>query len=122
MPAYNFQPQFVPMILDGSKRQTIRRRRKHPTKAGDILQLYTGQRTKKCELIATRLCTAIKPVQINPAWVIMKLDGRVLSSTEEIAFARLDGFRNAYEFYAFFERYSEEILKNELEVIYWRTP
>ena len=46
--ALNFKQQFIPPILSGAKRQTIRAigRRRHAI-PGETLQLYTGMRTKR---------------------------------------------------------------------------
>ncbi len=49
MPAYSFKERFVPFILDGTKTQTVRSRRRHPAKPGDTLYLYSGLRTKYCK-------------------------------------------------------------------------
>ena len=52
MVAYSLKPRFIPPILSGAKRQTIRAisRRRHAI-PGETLQLYTGMRTKQCRLI-----------------------------------------------------------------------
>jgi hypothetical protein len=60
--AINFKPEWVPAILDGSKRQTIRRTAR--CKAGDELQLYTGQRTKDCRLLGTAICQHVETITI----------------------------------------------------------
>lgn len=120
MPAYNFQKQFVPMIRDGLKKQTIRRRRKNRTEAGDLLRLYTGQRTKNCELIHEGVCTAVKPIQIMPVVEIVKLDGRVLDSAQVFRLAKADGFETPEAFFEFFKQYPPDVLYFGLEVIYWR--
>lgn len=120
MPAYNFQGRFAQMIVDGSKRQTIRPRRKRPTRSGDVLQLYTGMRTKACRLLKVADCTSVVPVMIDPVWSWVEMDGHVLSAADEGMFAQRDGFENADEFYTFFKRYAYDVLFNELEVIYWR--
>ena len=65
MPAYSFNKQFVPMILDGSKRQTIRARRKNPAKVGDILYLYSGLRTKSCKKLREEICKATTTIVIT---------------------------------------------------------
>lgn len=119
MPAYNFQGRFVEGILDGSKGQTIRRRRKRPTVSGDVLKLYTGMRTKSCRLLRVADCTSVVPVQVLRGTGVI-LNGRVLSDVETVLFAERDGFGNASEFFDFFDRYSFETLDKELEVIYWR--
>lgn len=41
MKVYLFKPRFAPMVEAGTKRQTIRPKRKHPTKVGDELSLRT---------------------------------------------------------------------------------
>ena len=120
MPAYNFQSQFVPMILDGSKIHTIRKRRRHPTKEGDLLWLYTGMRTKKCRLIIDTNCKKIAPIVIYPDLGQVRLEGRLLPLNEMMHFAVRDGFANYMEFFAFFRRYPQEVLEREMEVIYWR--
>jgi hypothetical protein len=108
------------MIRDGSKKHTIRRYRKHPTKVGDRLMLYTGQRTKQCELIAEVKCTAVVPVVIYAELGRVVVNGRMLSLDDTLRFAVRDGFANEMEFFEFFKRYPVDVRLNELEVIYWR--
>lgn len=120
MPAYNFQGRFVEAILDGSKRQTIRRRRRRrETRSGDVLRLYTGMRTKECRLLRTVDCTSVVPIQIIGSKII-RLDGRILNDVERGLFIKRDGFRDADDFWDFFNRYSLDVLLKELELIYWR--
>jgi len=64
MPAYNFKSQFAQPIESGRKRQTIRPRRKRPTRPGDKLYLYMGMRTKACRKLAEVICTRVTPVDI----------------------------------------------------------
>ena len=120
MPALSFQKQFVPMIEDGSKFHTIRRKRKNPIKVGDVLYLYTGMRTKQCRKIKDVQCSAISPVVIYPKLGRVVLDGKMLSLDDTLRFAIRDGFANQMDFFKFFERYPREVLERELEVIYWR--
>jgi len=114
MPAYNFQKQFVPMILDGSKTHTIRRRRKYPTKEGSILSLYVGMRTKSCKLIAEVPCENVIPVLIYPFQ--KRFAANILDDFD--TFVREDGFENTDDFFEFFERYEQDAL-TDFEVIYW---
>lgn len=120
MPAYNFQKQFAPLILDGSKPHTIRPRRKRPTQVGDVLYLYTGMRTKACQFLMQDTCKQIKPIAIYPDIGQIRLDGRLLPLNEMTHFAVRDGFANYMEFFKFFERYPAQVRERELEVIYWR--
>jgi len=95
MVAYSFRARFVEPILAGRKRQTIRAlgRRRH-AQPGELLQLYTGMRTKACRLIGRAPCLEAVAVELRfgggaapdaiaagPAY-IPDLD----------AFARRDGF------------------------------
>ena len=65
MPAYNFMKQFAPLIENGVKTTTIRKRRKRPTRPGDTLYLYTGMRTKDCRKLLETECVAVLPITIN---------------------------------------------------------
>lgn len=120
MPAYNFQKQFVDMIYSGEKTQTIRRRRKRPTLAGETLKLYTGMRTKNCTLIFETQCLRVTPIEILPLAKAVVMNGNSLSEKELLDFVVKDGFDGVESFFNFFMRYSYETLQDELEVIYWR--
>lgn len=101
MPAYNFQKQFVPMILDGTKTQTIRRLRKvrrgqlvtyKPEEAGRVLSLYTGMRTKQCRLLCKVNCVAVRGILIKYDEGVVLGKAEVYLSDRADAFARGDGF------------------------------
>lgn len=92
MPAYSFQERFVPFVDDGSKTQTIRKRRKGQAKPGDTVYCYFGMRTKYCRKIREGWCLAVQEVRIYS-------DGRLYINSTQIlgefrdVFAWLDGFR-----------------------------
>lgn len=98
MGLYNFQPRFVPFILDGRKKHTIRAPRANPDKPGNTLHLYTGLRTKKAKLLMRAICVKIEFIEIGmsaeevedgfPVWV----DGNLLSQDEKTLLAQRDGF------------------------------
>lgn len=120
MPAYNFQKQFVPMIVDGQKPHTIRKRRKHPTKVGDVLMLFTGMRTKSCRQFAEAVCVKVEPVVI---WVDIKAltksyTGQAFSKEKVKEIALNDGFDSVDSFFAFFELYKLGVL-DDYEIIHW---
>lgn len=119
MTAYSFQKRFAPKILDGSKPHTIRRRRKRPAKPGDKLQLYTGMRTKQCQLIMRAVCTAVYPIEVIRGHGVI-LNGTLLSDEETIKLALADGFEDVWAFFDFFDQYPYEVVSKELEIIYWR--
>ena len=65
MVAYNFQKQFVPNLLDGSKTQTIRAvgKRRH-VREGETIQIYTGQRTQHCQKLFETKCTGVHAIDM----------------------------------------------------------
>lgn len=63
------------MILDGSKRQTIRARRKHPPRQGQTAYLYTGMRTKNCKKLGEF------PINLARSVVITKQEIVIYSRT-----------------------------------------
>ena len=67
MPALNFMKQFAPAVKCGEKRMTFRKPRKdgRDPKPGDTLYLYTGMRTKQCELLATAACIEVAPAEFT---------------------------------------------------------
>jgi hypothetical protein len=116
MVALNFKPEFVDLIDGGEKTRTIRRVRKagNPTR-GDVMQLYTGLRTKDCEKIRDVTCTRVRPVRIDHIGI--KLDGFLLWTGDAPAyqggpdpehyegdFVRADGFDSFSDMVDFFEK------------------
>jgi hypothetical protein len=106
MVAYNFQKQFVEPIRTGKKRHTIRKngKRKH-AKVGDLLQLYTGMRTRGCQKIleVDPVCNGVSEVIILVHHEIIShiaVDGFGIDDLED--FARRDGFKSLSEMHAFF--------------------
>lgn len=103
MPAFNFKREFVEAIRDGEKRQTIRADRKDGrphAKVGDSIKLYTGMRTKSCELIGESTVTRVARVRIEGT--CMYVNGRILPNhiysrdceQTDDEFAQADGFQS----------------------------
>lgn len=99
MGLYNFKERFVPFILDGSKKHTIRAKRRYPDKPGNTLHLYTGLRTRDARLLMRATCVAVDDIQIDEVetelwrrWRIT-INGEELSDDEMLAVAWRDGFR-----------------------------
>jgi hypothetical protein len=100
MPVLNFKPQFVPFILDRTKRHTIRATRKRPIKPGDRLFLYTGLRQKGAKLLMETSCASVENIDIfilsedgKTGRLIIRVQGRPLNTHEQCRLAWLDGFR-----------------------------
>jgi hypothetical protein len=49
-----FKKKFAPKIINGSKIHTVRNFRKVKPKLGETLYMYTGLRTRNCELITNK--------------------------------------------------------------------
>ncbi|AFY39879.1 hypothetical protein Lepto7376_3703 [[Leptolyngbya] sp. PCC 7376] len=105
MPALNFQKQFVPLIESGKKRQTIRCR-KRPIKVGDLLYLYTGQRTKNCRKIAESICLETQHFDFrmsrSASAPIIHVNHSIINILQFHKLAIADGFKKRSEFCDFF--------------------
>lgn len=116
MVAYNFQKQFADDVESGKKTQTIRKAgKRNPPKVGDALQLYTGMRTKSCRKLADVICTDIRVIKIVPKFgeVLLRLaDGInwvIIDSKHNLHQLALDdGFNSEEEFFAYFEKDTDE--------------
>lgn len=64
MVAINFKARFADKVERGDKRQTIRRERKRPIKAGDALQFFKGDRFHP-EKIGEAVCKSVERIEIN---------------------------------------------------------
>lgn len=100
MPILNFKPQFVPYILDGTKRHTIRAERKRPFKKGDRLFLYTGLRQKGATLLMQTMCLGVNNIDIfilgndvKTGHLVITVQGVPLDTDEQCRLAWQDGFR-----------------------------
>lgn len=102
MVAYSFKQRFVEPIQFGEKRQTVRGGRRRHARPGDMLQLYTGMRTKACKrIVRDVLCTSALPVTLvfgedEPLRVIVA--GAYMDPDY---FAHCDGFKDQHDLVAF---------------------
>jgi len=93
MVAYNFQKRFVSRIEDGTKGQTIRRERKRHARPGELLQLYTGMRTKHCSLIGTAWCHRVSPIRLDFDTPLIETAWETITAPLKLdLFAVADGF------------------------------
>jgi hypothetical protein len=66
MVAYSFQKMFAEDIRFGFKTHTVRDERKRHARPGEMLQLYTGMRTKHCRPITgERKAVAVLPITLR---------------------------------------------------------
>jgi len=130
---------FKDKLRDGSKRQTIRKLRKHPIVVGEKLYLYWHMRQKDCEKIAEATCTETFFITIqyypafpttgdSPALRIDRhslpspwKDGRTLTDSEADDLARKDGFKDRWELgRMFFHMHEKSVDGNAIfQVIRW---
>ncbi len=99
-----FQARFAPLVVDGTKTQTIRPERKRPIKAGDLLSLrrWTDKayRSPQIELARAR-CIIVDRVEVGMLTIFV--GGILLRRRERDAFARADGFSSGMELSDWFE-------------------
>ena len=102
MGLYNFRPDFEPVILDGTKRYTIRARRKVEDVPGNLMHLYVYLRTVRARRIAVVPCIRVRLVEMPNSGVI-KIDNARLSSYAMQRLATADGFKHFGQLAEFFE-------------------
>jgi len=118
MPAYNFQPRFVELVLAGAKKQTIRAHRRdgREPKVGQTFIGYTGLRTKACRRLCVGTICEVVSIEISPAGI--NLNGRQLELDAANRLAFLDGFQHANEMVGWFiEHHGRHFVGH---VIRWR--
>lgn len=102
MVAYNFQKRFAEAVARGEKTQTIRAPRKtRHAKAGELIQLYTGMRTRGCRKLRDP-----DPICTKSTYCAIRDEGVTLGNhptTDIDEFARLDGFADFNDMKAWFE-------------------
>jgi hypothetical protein len=95
----NFQPQFVPYVVEGSKTHTIRAVRKdgRAPRVGETCHCYTGLRRKGPRLLGRWACVKVETIEICKAagWNGPRvfIEGLILDRDELQALAVRDGFR-----------------------------
>lgn len=92
MGLYNFKRCFVPLILDGTKRHTIRAPRRHPDRPGAVMHLYTGLRRPGARLLFRAPCAVVQEIALTDDGLLF-LDGRVRPGPVCDRLAWEDGFR-----------------------------
>jgi hypothetical protein len=116
MPAYSFKEMFVHLVLNGKKTQTIRKKRKYSVKAGDILYLYFGLRTKWCRKLKEVKCKKVDVIQIHKSGVVA-VNGVPLNCKEKEKLAEADGFPNFSTMLVWWQQTHQ--LPFEGNIIYW---
>jgi hypothetical protein len=130
MVAYSFNPRFIEPIRQGLKTQTIRSYSEaRQPRPGQLLQLYTGMRTKHCRRILPDVpCLTVMKVQITFAfdqeWVIDKITTDNVRVRDLDDFAIRDGFTDRYDMSAFWRAYHPEATATGFDgiLIEWARP
>lgn len=105
MVALNFSPEFADDVESGRKKQTIRQNAR--VKPGQLIQLYTGQRTKVCRKLGEAICLDVTYVGLTERGITLGDVRRFPRDRDE--FARLDGFPNYTAMWDWFrDRYETE--------------
>ncbi|MGY0779836.1 S49 family peptidase [Azospirillum argentinense] len=107
MVAYSFRPRFIDPILaglepgpllPGMKRQTIRGASggKRHARPGELVQLYTGMRTRQCRKLGEGRCVAAEPVTLLVKAGKFKAEGNPYEPLTEEAQAAMQARVNDY--------------------------
>lgn len=110
MPLLGFRARFGPLILDGSKRQTIRAPRKDlrpHAREGQTLYLYTGLRTKNARKLGEACCLGVDDVRLNlqrDSATVISVRGvmPIVGPADLDAFAQRDGLADWADMKAIF--------------------
>lgn len=139
MVAYSFKTRFADPILHGlgvpagprriyPKRQTVRAiGKKRHARPGELVQLYTGLRTKQAKKLGEAVCMRTAPIKIAFPWVVgafdvgidVYIDGRLLTEVATRTFVQDDGFLSIDDFVMFWEHNHGIEKPFEGIIIYW---
>jgi uncharacterized protein YqfB (UPF0267 family) len=115
MTAINFT-MFTDKVANGTKTQTIRATTR--ARAGEVLQLYVGQRTKDCRKVRDVVCKSVAEVMLMERLAQVKGDAaRTGIYLEE--FAHADGFDSYADMWAFFSRRANDAGEFHGKLIKW---
>ena len=108
----SFKKQFKKKILNGDKIHTIREDKKRRWKSGKKIHFATGVRTKKQKQFKEGVCLSVQRLQICPTCVALRVwvGDRWLQAQEIEVLARNDGFKNAKEFFKWFDKDFDGVL------------
>lgn len=112
---FNFKKQFAPLVEAGTKRQTVRAKRKDgriPV-PGDTAKCYTGLRTSATRLLVSAPVIEASPVLIDFKERTLSVNGTRLDAAQSLQFARADGFESFIQMLHWFEDTYEESSKFE---------
>ncbi len=114
-----FKDFLAPKVEDGSKRHTVRPRRKRPIKPGDSLSLrrWAGKAYRSKQItLREAVCKAVKPIRVTVNKQLY-IDGQRVPRADADKFARADGLSAFWELADFLRK--EHGLPFEGEVISW---
>ncbi|MCJ2051670.1 hypothetical protein [Methylobacterium sp. J-070] len=102
MVAYSFKSRFAAPILAGTKAQTIRAERagkSRHARPGELVQLYTGMRTRQCRRLGEAWCLEVLPIRLcfsrHGMAELVQFGDRFIRPERTDDFAREDGFVDA---------------------------
>ena len=121
MVAYSFKAMFEGPILSGRKPHTMRNDRKRHARPGEILQLYSGMRTRHCRLIGTATCVSVLPVRLDFEEERIEIGAdRIIEARLDLdSFAWSDGFLDWNKLVDFWRAEHAAILRWSGVIIAW---
>lgn len=103
MVAYSFKKRFADAVESGAKSQTIRAPRKRHARPGELVQLYTGMRTKQCRRLGYDVCKDVLAIDLDFSSDTITLeDSSVIKRRSQLdELAQRDGFADWDEMKSF---------------------
>ena len=106
-----FKPQFPEPIKKGIKKHTIREDKHNRWKAGHIIHMATGVRTKLYNCFYKCKCTGTQKIEISVdndklmgQIICVYIDSKLLYHSDVETLAKNDGFDSAKDFFAWFNK------------------
>lgn len=100
-----FSPEFVLRVVEGTKRQTVRRKRLREPRPGHIADLrhWTGKPYESPQrLIGERWISNVLPITFtDSSWIL--INGDALDPEQENEFANADGFHDRKAMWSYFQ-------------------
>ncbi len=94
-----FKKQFKEPIISGTKIHAIRDDKTNRWKAGKVIHMATGVRTKQYECFNIAECVSTQRIFITKEWTLeVSIDHRELSPSEILTLAKNDGFEGIADF------------------------
>lgn len=124
MATLTFKKQFAPLVSNGQKKQTIRRKKIVKFRVGEKLYCFTGLRRKDCKRLGEFKIKSVQTLNFAASMDLpitsIIIDGQRLTVMQAYELAQADGFKNITEMTDWFLfHYGKEIYQTDFWLIKW---